>query len=92
MKKLLKESPDLSLALLSYRTTPLPWCGYSPAELTMGRRLRSDIPQASEKLLPQWPYVKEVQAKDAEFKWKQKENFDIEQHLFQNFRTIPGSE
>ncbi len=76
VKKLLKESPDPSLALLSYRATPLPWCGYSPAELSMGRRLRTDVPQASGNLLPQWPYVKEVQERDTEFKRKQKENFD----------------
>jgi len=39
VKKLLKESTDQCLALLSYWTTPLPWCGLSPAELSQGRRL-----------------------------------------------------
>lgn len=29
VKKLLKESADTCLALLSYHTTPLPWCGWS---------------------------------------------------------------
>jgi len=39
VKKLLKESTDQCLALLSYRTTPLPWCGLSPAELSQGMQV-----------------------------------------------------
>jgi transposase InsO family protein len=35
-KNLLEKSADPHMALLSYRTTPLPWCGRSPAELLMG--------------------------------------------------------
>ena len=38
-KGLLEHSSDPHMALLSYRATPLPWCGLSPAELLMGRRL-----------------------------------------------------
>ena len=59
MKKLLKESTDQCLALLSYRMTLLPWCGLSPAELSQGRRLRSDVPQTRENLVPQWTHTKE---------------------------------
>ena len=44
-KSLLEKSADPYLALLTYRTTPLPWCGLSPAQLAMGRPLRTDIPQ-----------------------------------------------
>ena len=32
-KNLLKGSKDPHMSLLSYRSTPLPWCGLSPAEL-----------------------------------------------------------
>ena len=39
VKALLKESPDVYLALLSYRATPLPWCQLSPPELLIGRRI-----------------------------------------------------
>ena len=35
-KRLLKNSIDLHMALLLYRSTPLPWCGLSPAQLLMG--------------------------------------------------------
>ena len=39
VKGLLKQSADPYMALLSYRATPLPFCGLSPAELLMGRRI-----------------------------------------------------
>lgn len=37
MEKLLQKSNDPYLALLNYWATPLHWCGFSPAELLMGR-------------------------------------------------------
>ena len=39
VKRLLKRADDPFLALLSYRSTPMPWCGKSPAELLMGRNI-----------------------------------------------------
>ncbi len=50
VKGLLQDSPDIFLSLLSYRATPLPWCGLSPGELLMGRRLRTDVPERSDVL------------------------------------------
>ena len=36
VKKLLQQSDDPCLALLTFRSTPLPWCNLIPAELLMG--------------------------------------------------------
>ena len=45
VENLLPKSTDPYSALITYRRTPLPWCGYSPAKLLMGRKTRSEIPQ-----------------------------------------------
>ena len=76
IKAMLKKSQDPHIAVLSYRATPHPWCGYSPAELCMGRRIRTAVPQSNMMLIPQWSYLKEFKVKNAEFKKKQKEQFD----------------
>ena len=52
VKSLLAESRDPYMALLTYRTTPFPWCNLSPAELLMGRRLRSNLPVQGDQLIP----------------------------------------
>ncbi|UYV80374.1 hypothetical protein LAZ67_19000010 [Cordylochernes scorpioides] len=46
-KLILKKNQDPSLGLLEYRSTPLE-NGYSPAELLMGRKLRTTLPIAPE--------------------------------------------
>ena len=57
VKQLLQQSDDHCLALLNFRSTPLPWCDLSPAELLMGRCLRTKLPQVSQHLTPTWPYL-----------------------------------
>ena len=64
MKKLLKESRDPYMVLLTYRTTPLPWCNLTPAELLMGRKVRGNLPQVTEKLNPNWSYLEEFRKQD----------------------------
>ena len=54
VKKSLEHSTDPYRALLSYRATPLPWCELSPAELLMGRKIRTDIPQVKSHPVPKW--------------------------------------
>ena len=76
VKKLLKGSDDPYMSLLSYRSTPLPWCGLSPAELWMGRQVRSNIPQTSDTLKPQWPYLGDFRQSNQKLKAKQKANYD----------------
>ena len=76
VKELLSHSPDPSMALLSYRATALPWCSLSPAELLMGRKTRTDVPQLSTEFIPEWPYLHAFREKDAILKQKQKSNYD----------------
>ncbi len=57
MKQLLERSSDPFMALLSYRSTPLPGCGLSPAELFMGRKVHTNVPQTNKSLIPKWSYV-----------------------------------
>ena len=59
MKSMLTTKDDVNLCLLSYRTTPMPWCGHSPAELLMGRQLRTQVPRAQEQFIPEWSYLKD---------------------------------
>jgi len=73
LKKLLKTSDDPYLALLSYRSTPQPNIGYSPAKLLMNRKLRSNLPTIDNELQPKIPKIKKSETTRCE---KQKENFD----------------
>ena len=76
IKFLIGETSDIYLALLSYRATPLPWCRLSPAELLMGRRLRADVPQVSNLLIPDWSHLQGFEAKDREYKQQQMEQYN----------------
>ena len=76
VKCLLRQAEDPYKALLTYRATPLPWCHLSPAELCMGRRVRTSLPQSSEQLRPQWPYLPDFEKLNKQFKKQQKRGFD----------------
>ena len=88
VKALLQKSSDPYMALLSFRATPIPWCSFSPAELLMGRRIRTDIPTAKTLLAPQWPYLAEFQEQDRQYKAKQKQNYD-QRHRTQTLNPLP---
>ena len=87
-KRLLQRSVDPFLALLSYRATPLPWCNLSPAELLMGRRLRTTLPQTDDLLIPKWPYLPEFKHLNKEFKNRQRNDFN-RHHRVRELPPIP---
>ncbi|XP_064469720.1 uncharacterized protein K02A2.6-like [Ornithodoros turicata] len=74
VKLLIQMSDDPHLALLNYRNTPA-FSGRSPAQILMGRRLRSSVPQHPLQLLParEEPRWDE---KNKHKKEKQKRTFD----------------
>jgi len=90
MKDLLKHTNYQYMALLSYRSTPLPWCNYSPAELLMGRKVKTDIPQTASQLTPQWHFLPDFKQKDKDFKTKQKKNYD-RKHRARSVDTLPDN-
>ena len=42
----------------------------------MGRQIRSTVPQTSKQLTPRWPYLAAFRKQNAEYKAKQKANYD----------------
>lgn len=89
VKKLLKDAKDPFLALLAYRATPLPWCKRSPAELLMGRNIRSTLPVHNSSLLPEWSYIKEFQQANEKLKQQQKSDYD-RRHRVRDLPEIPS--
>ena len=73
VKNLLKKAKDPNIALLNYRATPLEH-GLSPAELLMGRKIRTKLPALRESYKAQTG--KNFQQKDKQLKDRQKRNFD----------------
>ena len=75
MKNLLKKTSDPYKALMAYRATPLE-SGLSPAELLMGRKIRTRIPTSPSNLNPCWPCLEQFRENDASLKDRQKRDFD----------------
>lgn len=89
-KRLLKNASDPNMALLAYRSTPLPWCGLSPAQLLMGRHIRSNIPQRTTEFIPDWSHLEEFRVQDNKQKQKQKANYD-NRHGVRPLPDIPNN-
>lgn len=70
VKQMLRKNGDPQRALLAYRSTPLSH-GISPAELLMGRKIRSTVPVAQKALTPKWPDLKMFIRKNKMLKKKQ---------------------
>jgi len=74
--KTLIQQDDLQLALLTYRATPIPSLGFSPAELALGRKIRSTLPCLPETLIPQTPKGEVFKDNNQLAKQQQKHYFD----------------
>lgn len=88
-KKALSQD-DPFLALLIYRSTPVSPTGASPAELALGRRLRTTLPTLPSNLNQQIYDKAKIAARDTESKLKYKQAFD-RRHGVQNLPELnPG--
>ena len=72
----IKKSDDSYLALLIYWSTPLPNATYSPAELLMSRKLRTNLPILNCDLKPKVPSYSTLKEKECNRKEQLKKNFD----------------
>ena len=76
LKHLLTNAEDPFLELLANRATTMPWCGKSPAELLMGRSLRSTVSKTNNQLVPSWSYLRDFRACNTQLKARQKAHYD----------------
>ena len=89
MKMVLNKSSDEYLALLNYRDTPLHH-GYSPAQLSMGRKLRTRVPCHSNELKPETPDYDHIRGKEREYRAKLKFNYDQRHRVVEGEELSPG--
>ena len=90
VKALLNKNDDPYLAMLSYRATPLE-NGYSPAQLSMGRHLRTTVPVITSQLIPHLPKRTELRGKEERIRNRQKRNFDT-RHRAKNLKPLQSGE
>jgi hypothetical protein len=88
IKEMWKKEQDKNLALLAYRTAPLE-SGSSPAELLMGRQLRSRVPASAEVLRPRWS-PPGFQAAAKKLKERQRRNYNKRHRTRPLQPLIPG--
>ena len=89
VKSILKKEKDPTKALLAYRATPLA-CGFSPAELLMGRKLRTTVPTFHEQLKPKWPNIEEFCNRETQQKQNAKHDFDQRHRVLSNPALQPN--
>ncbi|GBM50736.1 hypothetical protein AVEN_144162-1 [Araneus ventricosus] len=66
---------DHYLMMLVLRTTPLE-NGYSPAELLMGRKLRTSLSMTKKSLMPKIPEAEDIRRKELKYGVNQKKYYD----------------
>ena len=91
IKELPQDSPDPYLALLSFKTISILWCSFSPAELLMGRQLRTAITTPKNQLIPQWSYLQEFREKDNKYKAKQRRDYNDKHRVRRQDLLLPDT-
>ena len=86
VKNLLRNAKDPHMALLSYRATPLEWCGLTPAELLMGRKIRTDLPQPKSTYIPTWTHIQNLKELHEKYKSVQEKYYNNQHHV----KTLPS--
>eukprot|EP00794_Sanderia_malayensis_P016471 gene16471-18108_t len=89
-KGILKKSKEPERALLAYRSTPLK-CGYSPAELLMGRVIRSTLPIFDSKLNPKIPDIENLKEKESDYRGQEKIRYDRIHRAIPLSTLVPGT-
>ena len=89
IKRLLDKSTDPYLALLAYRSSPLK-LGYSPAELLMGRNLRTTLPTANSHFKAHTPDEDAVKKRDKKLKESQRKNYNHRHRAKEQRSLITG--
>ncbi|UYV70814.1 hypothetical protein LAZ67_8000723, partial [Cordylochernes scorpioides] len=102
IKARLKKSQDPYLGLLAYRTTPLE-NGFSPSELLMGRKLRTDLPTHPDLLNPtlvnqgllnqkEHKYrEREIRSYNNHWKIRCQKEFDVGDQVWVRDLKVPGT-
>ena len=67
---------DPLLGLMTYRSTPVSATGVSPAQLMMGRQMRTSLPVLGRKLRSKWPNRRDIGEADKKAKRKYSSNFN----------------
>ncbi|XP_032233029.2 uncharacterized protein K02A2.6-like [Nematostella vectensis] len=89
IKNFLKKCDDEYLALLSYRNTPL-HNGYSPSQLSMGRKLKTRVPCHPDELKPQLPDNDVVRRKEREHRRQMREDYDRRHRVAEGEKLAEG--
>lgn len=89
VKALLKRGEDPHKALMAYRATLLSH-GSSPAQLLMGRNIRTTLPVSKGKLQPGWPDLQAFCRRDQDLKEKQASWFDKRHNTKTRQELRPG--
>ncbi|XP_042147960.1 uncharacterized protein K02A2.6-like [Ixodes scapularis] len=89
-KNILRKSDRVIEGLLAHRATPGPE-GYSPAELLMGRKLKTNVPTIPEALQPKWMYRSTYRQRNKAIREREAENYNIRHRTQEREPLHPGT-